>query len=140
MASEETLDIDPLKNAVNALEASIGDYDEYSSKGGTLKNTLRSGVIQNFEVAYELSWKFMKRWLSFNVSPELVDGVPRLELFKHAAEKNLISKLDKWFDFHKARNRTVHEYSETTADEVLGFARDFIPYAREFIEKLEAKL
>jgi nucleotidyltransferase substrate binding protein (TIGR01987 family) len=140
MANKENLDIDPLKNAVNALKASIDDYDEYSSKGGTLKNTLRSGVIQNFEVAYELSWKFMKRWLSFNVSPELIDGIPRFELFKHAAEKKLISKLDKWFDFHKARNRTVHEYSETTADEVLEFARDFIPYAKEFIEKLGVKL
>jgi nucleotidyltransferase substrate binding protein (TIGR01987 family) len=140
MPSEENLDIDPLKNAVNALEASVRDYDEFSSKGGTLKNTLRSGVIQNFEVAYELSWKFMKRWLSFNVSPELIDGVSRFELFKYAAEKKLISKLDKWFDFHKARNRTVHEYSETTADEVFGFARDFIPYAKEFVEKLEAKL
>jgi len=140
MPSEEGLDIEPLKNAVNALEASVGDYAEYSSKGGTLKNTLRSGVIQNFEVAYELSWKFMKRWLSFNVSPELIDGVPRYELFKYASEKNLISELDKWFDFHKARNRTVHEYSETTADDVLEFAKNFVPYAKKFIEKLEAKL
>jgi nucleotidyltransferase substrate binding protein (TIGR01987 family) len=140
MPNEESLNIVPLKNAINSLEAGVCDYDEYFSKGGTLKNTLRSGVIQNFEVAYELSWKFMKRWLSFNVNPELIDGIPRFELFKYASEKNLISKLDKWFDFHKARNRTVHEYSETTADEVLGFARDFIPYAKEFIEKLEAKL
>ena len=76
MYMDSSLDIDPLKNAVNALEASVCDYDEYSSKGCTLKNTLRSGVIQNFEVAYELSWKFMKRWLSFNVSPELIDGLP----------------------------------------------------------------
>jgi hypothetical protein len=37
MASEKNLAIEPLKNAVNALEASIGDYDEYFSKGGTLK-------------------------------------------------------------------------------------------------------
>jgi len=140
MVSEEKLDLEPLKNAVTALEASVCDYDEYSSKGGTLKNTLRSGVIQNFEVAYELSWKFMKRWLSFNISPELIDGASRYELFKYAAEKKIISELEKWFDFHKARNRTVHEYSETTADEVLEFAKDFIPYAKEFIEKLEAKL
>jgi len=140
MPSKEGLDIEPLKNAVNALEASVGDYDEYSSKGDSLRNTLRSGVIQNFEVAYELSWKFMKRWLSFNVNPELVDGIPRYELFKYAFEKKLISNLDKWFDFHKARNRTVHEYGETTADEVFEFARDFVPYAKEFIEKLKAKL
>jgi len=140
MSSKEGLDIEPLRRAINALEASVGDYDVYSSKGDSLKHTLRSGVIQNFEVAYELSWKFMKRWLSFNVSPELIDGLPRYELFKYASEKKLISNLDKWFDFHKARNRTVHEYGETTADDVFVFARDFVPYVKEFIEKLEAKL
>jgi len=140
MSNEEPIDITPLKSAVDALEASVCDYDEFSSKGVTLKNTLRSGVIQNFEVAYELSWKFMKRWLSFNVNPELIDGLPRHELFKQAVENKLISESEEWFVFHKARNRTVHEYSETTADEVFKFARDFIPYAKEFIEKLEAKL
>jgi len=140
MQSVKSLDVTPLKNAVNALEAAIGDYNEYSPHGATLKDTLRSGVIQNFEVAYELSWKFMKRWLSFNVSPELIDGAPRYELFKYAVEKNLISDLDKWFDFHKARNRTVHEYNDTTAEEVLDFAKNFVPYAKEFITKLEAKL
>ena len=140
MQSRKFLDIDPLKNTVNALKASIGDYDKYSPQGGTLRDTLRSGVIQNFEVAYELSWKFMKRWLSFNVSPELIEGAPRYELFKHAVEKDLISKLDKWFDFHKARNRTVHEYGDAAAEEVLGFAKSFVPFAEEFIAKLEAKL
>ena len=138
--SMEFLDIAPLKNAINALKAAIGNYNEYSPQGGTLKDTLRSGVIQNFEVAYELSWKFMKRWLSFNVSPELIEGVPRYELFKHAVEMGLISGLGEWFDFHKARNRTVHEYSDTTAEEVLDFAKKFVPYAEEFIAKLEAKL
>jgi len=140
MQSMEFLDITPLRNAVRALKASVGDYNEYSPRGGTLKDTLRSGVIQNFEVAYELSWKFMKRWLSFNVNPELIEGVPRRELFKYAVEKDLISDLDEWFDFHKARNRTVHEYNETTVEEVLGFAKKFVSYAEEFIEKLEAKL
>jgi len=140
MQGMEFLNIAPLKNAVNALKAAIGDYNEFSPKGGTLKDTLRSGVIQNFEVAYELSWKFMKRWLSFNVSPELIEGVPRHELFKYAVEKDLISDLDEWFDFHKARNRTVHEYDDTTAEEVLDFAKKFVPCAEEFITKLEAKL
>jgi len=140
MQSRKFLDIAPLKNAVTVLKASIGDYNKYFPQGGTLRDTLRSGVIQNFEVAYELSWKFMKRWLSFNVSPELIEGAPRYELFKYAVEKDLISELDKWFDFHKARNRTVHEYNDTAAEEVLNFAKDFVLYAEEFITKLEAKL
>ena len=134
------IDTTHLKNAVSALRNSIGDYDEYASNGGSLRESLRSGVIQNFEVAYELSWKAMKRWLSFNVSPELVDGLPRFELFRYAAENGLISDLEKWFEFHKARNRTVHEYSEIAADEVFVFAKNFAGYAEEFIEKLEARL
>ena len=56
-----------------------------------LKETVRSGIIQNFEVAYELSWKMMKHSLETNISAESVDGVTRRELFKKAAKNRLIA-------------------------------------------------
>jgi nucleotidyltransferase substrate binding protein (TIGR01987 family) len=129
---EKKIDITHLKNAIAALQSCINDFNEYAAKGDSLRESLRSGVIQNFEAAYELSWKFMKRWLVFNVGNSIVDGIPRFELFKLAAENGLISDIEIWFDFHDARNKTSHEYGEEVAELVLEYALKFLPYAKEF--------
>jgi nucleotidyltransferase substrate binding protein (TIGR01987 family) len=134
------LDITHLKNAIVALQSCINDYNEYADKGNSLRESLRSGVIQNFEVAYELSWKFMKRWLAFNMGNSVVDGIPRFELFKLAAENGLITNPEIWFDFHDARNKTTHEYGEQTAEVVLEYALKFLPCAKEFLKTLEKKI
>ena len=52
-----------------------------------LRETLHAGIIQHFEVAYEVCWKSMRQWLGYNVRPEAVDGVSRRELFRLAAEE-----------------------------------------------------
>jgi len=137
---KKRLDITHLKNAIVALQSCISDYNEYATKEGSLRESLRSGVIQNFETAYELSWKFMKRWLAFNIGNSVVDGIPRFELFKLAVENGLISSSEIWFDFHDARNKTSHEYGEQAAEAVLEYALKFLPYAKEFLEALEKKI
>jgi nucleotidyltransferase substrate binding protein (TIGR01987 family) len=137
---KKQIDITHLKNAIAALQSCINDYNEYAAKGGSLRESLRSGVIQNFEVAYELSWKSMKRWLSFNVGNSIANGIPRFELFKLSAENDLISDPEVWFDFHDARNKTSHEYSEKVAEIVLEDAFKFLPCAKEFLATLEKKI
>jgi nucleotidyltransferase substrate binding protein (TIGR01987 family) len=134
------IDTEHLKNAVAALHSSIGEYNEHASSGESLRNAIRSGVIQNFEVAFELSWKSMKRWLSFNVGNSIVNGIPRFELFKLAAENDLISDPEVWFDFHDARNKTSHEYGEEITEVVLEYALKFLPCAKEFLAILEKKI
>jgi len=137
---KKKLDITHLKNAVDALQSCINDYNEHAAEENSLRESLRSGVIQNFEIAYELSWKFMKRWLAFNVGNSVVDGIPRFELFKLAGENALISNPEIWFDFHDARNKTSHEYGEEVAEAVLEYALKFLPYSKEFLEALEKKI
>jgi nucleotidyltransferase substrate binding protein (TIGR01987 family) len=137
---KKKIDITHLKNAIEALQSCINDYNEYAARGNSLRESLRSGVIQNFEVAYELSWKFMKRWLAFNIGNSIVDGIPRFELFKLASENGLILDSEIWFDFHDARNKTSHEYGEETAEAVLEYALKFLPSAKEFLETLEKKI
>jgi nucleotidyltransferase substrate binding protein (TIGR01987 family) len=139
-AGKKQLDVTHLKNAVTALQSCINDYNKYAAKEDSLRESLRSGVIQNFEAAYELSWKFMKRWLTFNIGDSIVNGIPRFELFKLAAENGLISDSEIWFDFHDARNKTSHEYGEEVAEEVLEYALKFLPYTKEFLEVLETKI
>jgi len=137
------LDISSLANAINALAESVDVYRESKenpdAKVKTL-NTLRSGVIQNFEVAYELSWKFMKRWLEQNINPNITLGISRKEFYRIAKEHLLISDSEKWLEFHEARNETSHSYDKETADEVLKASFEFLDFAKKFLATLESKL
>lgn len=103
------------------------------------EDAIRSGVIQNFEFTYELCWKFMKRWLGENLGHSYVDGVPRRELFRLAAENLLIDNVDQWMDYHLARNRTAHTYDENTAREIYELALIFLTDARKLLRRLEER-
>jgi nucleotidyltransferase substrate binding protein (TIGR01987 family) len=103
------------------------------------RETLRAGVIQNFEVSYELAWKVMKRWLAFNIGKSHVEGISIFELYKLAAANKLIASVEQWFNFHKARNMTSHEYGGDVAQEVYACALEFLPVAQSLASVLEAK-
>jgi nucleotidyltransferase substrate binding protein (TIGR01987 family) len=138
--THDKLDISSLKNAVQALQTSIDVYKKNCDADMDLADTLRSGVIQNFEVAYELSWKFMKRWLETNISPDIVMGVTRKEFYRIAVENLLIGEVELWWSFHEGRNKTSHIYDGIVAGDVLDIAIQFLPHANDFVAKLEQRL
>jgi nucleotidyltransferase substrate binding protein (TIGR01987 family) len=134
------LELTSLEKSIASLERSIRAADTHQGQlPADLNETIRSGIIQNFEVAYELSWKMMKRWIETNISTESVDGVTRRELFRQAAENRLINDVDLWMRFHSARNTTSHVYDQQAAEEVSASAREFLPAAKEFLEALQAR-
>ena len=136
------LDLTSLYKSINSLDKAIHVYKKESIANDTdsdLMQTLRAGVIQNFEFTYELCWKFMKRWLDENIGSTVADGVTRRELFRLSAENKLITDVDKWMEFHRSRNLTSHTYDCETADEVLVYALQFLSYAKEFLKNLEAR-
>lgn len=134
------LDFTSLENAVASLERSINAANTYADQlPPELKETVRSGIIQNFEVAYELSWKMMKRWIENNISAESADGVTRRELFRQAAENRLIADVDQWMRFHASRNETSHTYNNETAQEVSASANEFLTAAQSFLTSLRAR-
>jgi hypothetical protein len=53
-----------LEKAHNALQRSVAIWDRVAKQDDKdLTDTTRSGVVQNFEVAYEQSWKVLRRWM-----------------------------------------------------------------------------
>lgn len=133
------LNFNNLKNSIISLEKSlkIAKVIEIENSDREMFEVVRAGVIQNFEVCYESAWKAMKRWLEENV--EEVDGVTRRALFIKGTESKLITDIEKWMLFHRARNSTSHVYEEETAEEVYKIAFEFISYAKELLEKLEVR-
>lgn len=101
--------------------------------------TIKAGVIQNFEFTYELCWKFMKRWIEQNISLSAADGVTRRELFRMSAESLLIDDVDEWMEYHQARNLTSHIYDANIAKEVLAAALKFLPVAKCLKDSLEKR-
>lgn len=99
---------------------------------------LKAAVIQNFEFTYELCWKFIKRWLDANYSGSFTSGLSRRQLFRSAAENRLIDNIDEWFAYHELRNRTLHTYDRTVADEIYSASESFWTAARELLHRLEA--
>jgi len=136
------LELSSLNKALDALGRSLAITNcakKMEAMDDDLAETVRAGVIQNFEVCYELCWKFMKRWLKENIGKSYVDGIPRYELFRFSAENKLIDDVEEWMGFHKLRNETSHTYDVATAEQVFNIANSFYKAATVFYKNIEAK-
>ena len=135
------LDLTSLKKSINVLDNLIIEISGniFKTLDNVLQDGLKAGVIQNFEVSYELAWKFMKRYLEENLGNIYVDGVSRKELFRLACETGLIADVEQWFIYHRARNETSHTYDGVTAEEVFIIAQNFIHDVKSFLTNLELK-
>jgi nucleotidyltransferase substrate binding protein (TIGR01987 family) len=134
------LDLESFRKAVFSLKQTISVAAEMTAlrpDDEALGNALRAGVIQNIEFTYELSWKFAKRWLEANVGAAYVDGVPRRELFRFAAENRLIEDVDVWMSFHAARNVTSRTYDASVARDVASIAPGLLAEAEKLLAAIE---
>lgn len=93
--------------ALTRLEESL-DRDETD-------DIVLDAVIQRFEFSYELSWKLVKTYLSYNGIAEVRS--PR-EAFKEAFAAGLITEGDAWIDMLEDRNLTAHTYDEDQAKKI----------------------
>lgn len=126
------LDLSSLRRAVNALAAVVAKSEEQpfmSQLDEVARSAIQAGVIQHFEFTYELSWKFMKRWLETNLTPAAADGVTRRELFRLAVENRLIDDIEAWMRHHAARNLVSRTYVPEIAAQVFAAAGEFLHHA-----------
>ena len=135
------LDLSSLQKSVNSMERAVKvAHDVVKGAVDTdHENVIRAGVIQNFEFTYELCWKFMKRWLEENAIGSSADRATVKELFRLAAESQLIQDVEVWFEYHKARNQTSHIYDTKIAESVYDSSLKFLADAKIFLKTLESK-
>ncbi|MBF0550506.1 MAG: nucleotidyltransferase substrate binding protein [Deltaproteobacteria bacterium] len=134
------LDLSNLRKAILALDRSltIAHSGGESMMSEDLRDTIRAGVIQNFEVAYEQCWKYIQRWIHDNRSPEEANHPrTRKELFRMAARSELIADPSPWFGYGDARNLTSRTYDEHHALTVFEAAERFIGDARDLLHRLD---
>ena len=134
-----SLQLDSLTKSIEGLERSIKTANRIDESDEDLLETVRAGVIQHFEVAYEQSWKMIKRWFKENIGAASVDGVTQRNLFRLAAENRLIADSERWMEYHTARNSTTHTYDEDAAEIVFAEATEFVHDAKYLLKMLEAR-
>jgi len=104
-----------------------------------LSKVERAGLMQFFEMAFELAWKLMKYYLEeegFTVK------TPK-DAIKQAFQADIIKDGHNWMDALNDRNLTTHTYEEETAVEVAKKIReDYAVLLRElylyFKDKMQA--
>ncbi len=137
-----TLQYDSLRRSLNALAdvaAVSGDDERMGQLTDIERVAIRAGVVQHFEITYELCWKLIARWLNANISPGVADGVTRRQLFRLAAENRLINDVDGWMRHHEGRNATSHIYDFDKAEAVYRATVDFVHDARALLRALETR-
>ena len=136
------LQLDSLRTSLQALSevAAVSGNDERMGQLTDIERVaIRAGVVQHFEITYELCWKLMARWLNANVSPGVADGVTRRQLFRLAAERRLIQDVSSWMGHHEGRNATSHIYDFDKAEAVYRATLDFVHDAHALLRALEAR-
>ena len=81
----------------------------------------RAGMIQFFEMSFELAWKLLK---DYQEEEGFIVKSPR-EAIKQAFQSELIGDGQVWLAALKDRNLTVHTYQEETAIEVEKISQGF---------------
>ena len=93
----------------------------------------RAGIIQLFEISFELAWKLMKDYLEFQ---QLIVKSPR-EAIKQAYQIELIDDGHIWIDALTDRNLTVHTYDEELAKKMVeDISTIYYPQLKKLYEKL----
>ncbi|MBQ2381053.1 MAG: nucleotidyltransferase substrate binding protein [Succinivibrio sp.] len=107
----------------------------------TFENEIyRTGVIAQFNLTFELSWKALQEVLRIHGVEGADVGSPR-EILQLAYKVGFISDSESWLLMLKKRNCSVHMYNEDDADELVSLIRDkFISVFNNLEETLKIKI
>ncbi len=97
-------------DGLNNLAKTVANLEASVKSPITEKRDL-SGIIKDFELAYELAWKQLRTLLQIKGDP--ADGAR--DVFKKSYQLGILSEEALWLDIIEDRNATVHTYDENKA-------------------------
>lgn len=112
------------------LERAVANLAQSTTTPVTERRDL-SGIIRDFELAYELSWKYLKGEL---IDAGITSGPPK-DVFRKAYQFGLIREEAIWLDIIADRNLSVHVYDETEARRLADRIRvDYLPVLQALLK------
>ena len=100
----------------------------------------RTGVIEQFNLTFELAWKALQEILRLHGAEEADTGSPR-EILQLGYKLGFVNDSAVWLLMLKKSNTSVHIYNEQEVDEMILLIRDsFIPAFVALEKTLREKL
>ena len=100
----------------------------------------RTGVIGQFNLTFELTWKALQEILRLHGAEEADTGSPR-EILQLGYKLGFVNDSAVWLLMLQKRNTSVHIYNEQEVDEMILLIRDsFIPAFVALEKTLKEKL
>lgn len=143
MMSPIELDLSSLEKALDELIDAMKYFNsDLASKDSALRRHLRAGTIQAFEFTYELSIKFIRRYLELTESSrEIISMMSFPTLIRTANEKHLLEgDIVVWKNYRDKRNITSHTYDENQALEVMTIIPAFIKDCELLLKELKHRI
>ncbi len=114
MTEKLTAEISQLQKALDRLNEALSAEQTQLNKDGT---------IQRFEFTFELLWKTLKTYIE-ELGRDATPASPK-DVFRVAADLQIIPDPKPYFDFLEKRNLSSHTYSELQADAIYQAIKDF---------------
>jgi nucleotidyltransferase substrate binding protein (TIGR01987 family) len=131
-----SLDLSPLRNAVERLREGLARY-----RRDVADIQIRDGLVQRFEFTYELSHKFLKRYLTAeSANPGAIVEMGFPDLIRTASEAGLLKEgWTAWRGYRDMRSKTSHTYDEGVARQVVDAIPGFLEEAAYLLERLQER-
>lgn len=124
------------KQRFENFEKSFRLLEIYSSRPIT-NEIEKAGMIQFFEVSFELAWKVLKDYLE---SEGIISKSPR-ETIKKSFEIDIIDNGHIWIEALEDRNLTLHTYDEALAEKMVSdIINVYYPELKKLFELLKKEL
>ena len=88
------------------------------------QEAIQDSLIKRFEYTLEVAWKICKKHLEEEGFAEAASGSPK-SIIRLAAQRNLISNPEAWFNYLQFRQDVLLDYSNDKAQAVLDIAENF---------------
>ena len=117
-------------NIENLLKAQ-SKFEQFRKNLGSKQE--KAKAVQAFAFFYELAWKTIRRLLE---QPSKQIYSPS-DAFREGAIAGLITTPDKWFEFIKIRNLTVHIYNEQNIEVVIATFKNFSENLADLVQNIK---
>jgi nucleotidyltransferase substrate binding protein (TIGR01987 family) len=124
------------KSAMLLLEEAVAIV-----QSDAVSDLVKAGLVQRFEVCWELGWKVIRDYLADSGTP--LDVATPINAIRSGFEIGLIADGDLWVEAMRARNAMAHEYDaqkfEQTVIAIMGRFAPLLVTLRERLDMEYAK-
>ena len=138
------MDYTQLKTAIERFSEMLDAYRDNAKRPPLEQEAVQDSLIKWFEYTLEVACKICKKHLEEEGFAEAASGSPK-SIVRLAAQRNLISNPEAWFNYLQFQQDTSHDYSSDKAETVLDIAEDFYQdvvdlYRRRICRKISKKI